>query len=53
MACCGGEGRAGGGGDMGGDEEIEEREMRLIEGPEREKSISQSLFIKCYSATER
>lgn len=29
------------------------RERRLIEGPEREKSISQSLFIKCYSATER
>lgn len=47
-------GKSAGGVNMGGDEEIEERgEMQLIEGPEREKSISQSLFIKCYSATER
>lgn len=34
------------------DEEIEEKERRLMEGREWEKSISQSLFIKCYSATE-
>lgn len=35
------------------DKEIEEKERRLIEGLEGEKSITQSLFIKCYSATER
>lgn len=35
------------------DEEIEKKERRLIEGLEREKSISQSLFIKCYAATGR
>lgn len=35
------------------DKEIEKRERRLIEGLQKEKSISQSLFIKWYSATGR
>lgn len=69
MACCGGKTRVGGkhgtvkqGGRRGESDrdgfegrviEIEEKEIRLTEGREWEKSISQSLFIKCYSATER
>lgn len=35
------------------DKEIEKRERRLIEGLQKEESISQSLFIKWYSATGR